>query len=973
VPKISRALVAAVLAVLLATMASQPASVALAGSVTQTAVADTSVSAANPATNYGTATPLHVDGSPVVALYVRFSVPNVAASNAVLSLFPTSSQSIGFDVHPLVDTTWTESGLTWNNHPAWDPTVSGSSGPATAGVRLNVNLPPAAVSNRTVVSFVLTTTSATALALASRESVNPPQLTITSSSPSPSPTPTATPTLTPTSTPTLPPTPPPTAPPSPTPSPQDPIVLTAGDIGCGLIAGGGMSPGGACQQAATASLLGAAGVVAVLPLGDNEYECGELSNFQSFYGPSWGQYKGLTYPVVGNHEYLTTGGSTPCLTTETQAGAPGYFTYFGNAASPQETGCSVACKGYYGFDLGAWHLIALNAECGSPGVGGCGPGSPQETWLKADLAAHANRCVLAYWHQPRFTSGQEGDTVAVQTFWSDLYDARADLVLNGHDHDYERFGQLGKISTTDSSGAEQPVVDPRGMREIVVGTGGRNLTRFPGGFKTGSQVHDSSSFGVLKLSLHATSYDWSFLPAGGATFTDSGTTSCRFATAPLDTTAPAAPTGLQVATTSTTASLSWAAATDNVGVAAYRVLRNGALIATIAGAGPAYVDSSVVAGQSYSYAVQAVDAAGNQSASSSQVNVVIPQGSGTLTGIVTNRATGAPIVGATINDAGGSALTDSTGHYQQTVPASTFTVTAAATGFASASATVTVASGATVTQDFALVSGGCITGTITDASGAAPLVGAVVAWSGGNAVTDAAGGYRLTGLADGSYSVTASKAGFGPRTATVTVSGGNCPAASVALSPDIFSDGFDSGTFAAWDAGSAFNTTVESTTVHTGTGAAESNVLNTAYRVTKTLPSTYPEVFVRAYFDLHSKSTNVGIYRIRTAAGIDLLHLYVDSASGQLGIRNDVTGVATLSGHAMTLDSWHAIETRTVVNGTSSTVQVWLDGVDQVALDSTTANLGTTNVGQVLIGDTNARTLDAFWDDVAVADARIGS
>jgi acid phosphatase type 7 len=595
-------------------------------------------------------------------------------------------------------------------------------------------------------------------------------------------------------------------------------VLTAGDIGCGLIAGGGMSPGGACQQAATASLLGAAGVVAVLPLGDNEYECGELSNFQSFYGPSWGQYKSLTYPVVGNHEYLTTGGATPCLTTETQAGAPGYFTYFGNAASPQQAGCTVACKGYYSFDLGAWHLVALNAECGSPGVGGCGSGSPQETWLKADLAAHANRCILAYWHQPRFTSGQEGDTAAIQAFWSDLYDARADIVLNGHDHDYERFGQLGKISTTDGSGAEHPVVDPRGMREIVVGTGGRNLTRFPGGFKTGSQVHDSSSFGVLKLSLHATSYDWSFLPAGSATFTDSGTTSCRFATAPLDTTAPAAPTGLQVSATSTSANLSWAAATDNVGVAAYRVLRNGALIATIGASNPAYVDAAVVAGQSDTYAVQAVDAAGNQSASSSAVTVVIPQSS----------------------------------------------------------------------------------------------------------------------------------------------------------VPDIFSDGFDSGAFGAWDAGSALNTTVESPTVHTGTGAAESNVLNAAYRVTKTLPSTYPEVFVRAYFELHSKSTNAGIYRIRTAAGIDIVHLYVDSASGQLGIRNDVTGVATLSGHAITLDSWHAIETRTLINGASSTVQVWLDGVDQVALDSTT-NLGTTNIGQVMIGDTNARTLDAFWDDVAVADARIGS
>jgi len=206
----------------------------------------------------------------------------------------------------------------------------------------------------------------------------------------------------------------------------------------------------------------------------------------------------------------------------------------------------------------------------------------------------------------------------------------------------------------------------------------------------------------------------------------------------------------------------------------------------------------------------------------------------------------------------------------------------------------------------------------------------------------------------------------------VTVAGGNCPTAGFSLNPDIFSDGFESGTFSAWNGGSANNTIVETTTLHSGGDAAEANVSNLAYSATRTLPSTYPVVYVRTYFRLHSKSTNVGIYRVRTAGAIDILHLYVDNATGQLGLRNDVTGVAMLSGHVVTVDTWHSIETKVIINGTSSTIQVWLDGTDQTALDSTTTNLGTANVGQVTIGDTNPRTADAFWDDVAVADGRIG-
>jgi len=187
----------------------------------------------------------------------------------------------------------------------------------------------------------------------------------------------------------------------------------------------------------------------------------------------------------------------------------------------------------------------------------------------------------------------------------------------------------------------------------------------------------------------------------------------------------------------------------------------------------------------------------------------------------------------------------------------------------------------------------------------------------------------------------------------------------------LFSDGFETGGFSAWNGGSAVNMTVETATAHTG-HAAEASVGNLAYSATKTLPSTYSTVYVRTYFRLHSRSTNVGIDRVRTASGIDILHLYVDNATGQLGLRNDVSGVSILSGHLVTVDAWHSIETKVVISGPSSTIQVWLDGVDQTGLDSTTSNLGTSNVGQVMIGDSNARTLDAFWDDVAVSGAPIG-
>ena len=181
------------------------------------------------------------------------------------------------------------------------------------------------------------------------------------------------------------------------------IAMTGGDIACGT------SGGGDCQQQATANILIANNPDIVLPLGDNQYECGGLSDFNNFYGPTWGSLKAKTFPSAGNHEYqVDTIAGQPCYNAPT--GAPGYFTYFGNAASPNQPGCTVNCQGYYSYDAGTWHIIVLNSVCSQ--VGGCGLGSPEETWLKNDLAAHPNTCTLAYWHYPRFTSGLSGTT-----FW----------------------------------------------------------------------------------------------------------------------------------------------------------------------------------------------------------------------------------------------------------------------------------------------------------------------------------------------------------------------------------------------------------------------------------------------------------------------------------------------------------------------------------------------------------------------------
>jgi hypothetical protein len=275
----------------------------------------------------------------------------------------------------------------------------------------------------------------------------------------------------------------------------DPTIAAAGDIACDPTdaAFNGGAGTRRCHMLATSQLIGSLGVDGVLPLGDTQYDDGQTSDFHLSYDPTWGRFLTVSHPVVGNHEY-----SDPQ--------AAGYFAYFGPAAGAKG-------QGYYSFDVGSWHLIALNANCGK--VGGCGAGSAQEKWLRSDLAAHPTACTLAYWHQPRFSSARQGGSPATAAFWQDLYTAGAELVLNGHHHHYERFAAMNPSGGSDAA---------HGIREFIVGTGGESLVGF-GTILPTSEAR-AVSYGVLALTLHPSSYDWRFVAETGATL-DAGSGTCH--------------------------------------------------------------------------------------------------------------------------------------------------------------------------------------------------------------------------------------------------------------------------------------------------------------------------------------------------------------------------------------------------------------------------------------------------------------
>ena len=263
-------------------------------------------------------------------------------------------------------------------------------------------------------------------------------------------------------------------------TPAPPVLVGAGDIA-------------SCSHdddEATAKLLDSIPGV-VFTAGDDAYPNGTAADFTSCYEPTWGRHKRRTRPAPGNHDYRSAGGAA-------------YYAYFGAVAGDSGAG-------YYSYDLAGWHIISLNSNVAMAA------GSAQEQWLRADLAAHRAACTLAYWHHPRFSSGEHGSSTASEPLWQALYDANADVVIAGHDHTYERFAPQTPTGTLDSA---------RGMREFVVGTGGASFYEFPT-IRANSEVRNNTTHGVIKLTLRANGYDWEFVPVAGGTFRDSGSGRCH--------------------------------------------------------------------------------------------------------------------------------------------------------------------------------------------------------------------------------------------------------------------------------------------------------------------------------------------------------------------------------------------------------------------------------------------------------------
>jgi hypothetical protein len=256
------------------------------------------------------------------------------------------------------------------------------------------------------------------------------------------------------------------------------VLVGAGDIAyCGP------------DEAATAQLLDSIGGT-VFTAGDNAYVDGTALEFQTCYEPSWGRHKARTRPAPGNHDY-----NTP--------GATGYYAYFGDRAGASGVG-------YYSYPLGDWHVISLNSNIDMSS------GSAQEQWLRAELAAHPARCVLAYWHHPRFSSGLHGSDAASQPLWQALYDANADVVIAGHDHTYERFAPQTPLGDAD---------DARGIRQFVAGTGGAGLYDFRV-IAPNSEFRQNTAHGVLKLMLAPDGYSWEFISTARDVL-DAGSSACH--------------------------------------------------------------------------------------------------------------------------------------------------------------------------------------------------------------------------------------------------------------------------------------------------------------------------------------------------------------------------------------------------------------------------------------------------------------
>jgi 3',5'-cyclic AMP phosphodiesterase CpdA len=261
------------------------------------------------------------------------------------------------------------------------------------------------------------------------------------------------------------------------------LIAAAGDLVCGTGTQTQIIP---CLELMTADVVRKLKPDALLLLGDLQYEAGSLADFQSYFEAAFGEFKSITYPVPGNHEYFT-------------PGAAGYFDYF-NGVGADSGRAGRRGRGYYSFNLGAWHIVALNSNCLE--IGGCSARSAQAAWLRADLASNKAKCTLAFSHSARFSSGLHGNDELMRDLWQIMHEAGVDVVLSGHDHHYERFLRQDARGRPD---------EKRGILAFVLGTGGKGLAPI-GRRRSNSAVHDNSSIGVLTMVLRPDSYSWKFAP-----------------------------------------------------------------------------------------------------------------------------------------------------------------------------------------------------------------------------------------------------------------------------------------------------------------------------------------------------------------------------------------------------------------------------------------------------------------------------
>jgi hypothetical protein len=445
------------------------ASAALGTNLTFKASADASVTKAQPRRNFGRSE-LLVAARPSTRSYLRFRVRGLGGpvSRAVLMLH-SEEGTASFKTRLAKGNGWSERRITFSNAPALGRS-GGSVRPhgAKAWVTADVTR---LVSGNGEVSFALTSAGRRGAVASRQQGRDAPRLLVQVGGRS------------------------------------DAVAAAAGNVACDPTdpdLNGGLGTAGHCQQRATGDVIAGLGPDAVFMLGDGQYFCGGYSAYQSVYDPAWGRFKGITHPVIGNHDVARSGG-TDC---DASGAAAGYFRYFGAAAGDPS-------KGYYSFDLGAWHVVALNTNCATAG---CQPGSAQQRWLKRDLARRGGPCTVALFHHPRFSSSytSQRDTHDIAPVWQTLAESRVDLALVGHDHVYERFAPQNAVGGPDSAG----------VREFVVATGGHSHHPF---FKLQphSQVRDNTTFGALRTTLRPTGYSWKFAPVAGGTFTDSGSATCH--------------------------------------------------------------------------------------------------------------------------------------------------------------------------------------------------------------------------------------------------------------------------------------------------------------------------------------------------------------------------------------------------------------------------------------------------------------